>query len=147
MTPDSELYVRPGLVIPAGELHETASRSGGPGGQNVNKVNTRVTLRWSVAGSEVLDEPLRRRLLERLGPRVTRAGNVVVHASRHRSRARNRALARERLAELLSEALHTRRSRIATRAGRATRERAKVSKQRRSQLKRSRRRVRPADDS
>lgn len=135
----SDLEVRPGLVIPAGELRESASRSGGPGGQHVNKANTRVTLRWSVAESACLDEAMRGRLRRRLGDRLTRAGELVVHAQRHRSRERNRELARERLAELVRAALATRARRVATRPTRSSRRRRLEDKRRRGSLKRSRR--------
>lgn len=137
-----DLQIRTGLSIPGSELKETASRSSGPGGQHVNKTNTRVTLRWSVAESEALSPQQRRRLLRRLAPRLTRRLQLVVHAGRFRSRARNRQLARERLVELVREALRTRRTRVATRPSRAARERTRAVKQRRSAVKRVRGRVR-----
>lgn len=135
----TDLEVRSDLVIPAGELRETASRSGGPGGQHVNKTSTRVTLRWSVAESACLDAAQRRRLTRRLAGRLTRAGELVVHARRHRSRARNRELARERLAELVREGLARPRRRVATRPTRAARARRIETKRRRGSLKRTRR--------
>lgn len=135
----NDLEVRPGLVIPAAELRETASRSGGPGGQHVNKTSTRVTLRWNVAESACLGAEQRRRLARRLGARLTRAGELVVHARRHRSRARNRELARERLAELVREGLARPRRRVATRPTRTSRARRIEGKRRRGALKRTRR--------
>jgi ribosome-associated protein len=140
---DRDLPVRHGLVIPGRELRETASRSGGPGGQHVNKTSTRVTLRWNVRESEALQTGERRRLLRRLGTRLTRGGDLVVHARRHRSRARNRELARQRLAELVAEALRTRRPRVATQPGRAARQRRLDEKQSRARIKRTRRPVHP----
>lgn len=137
--------MRHDLTIPAAEIHEAASRSSGPGGQHVNKSNTRVTLRWSVAESSALTPLQRRRLLQRLEGRLTQRGHLVVHAGRHRSRARNRELARERLAELVTEALRSRASRVPTRPGAAARRRAIESKRRRSAVKRARGRVRPDD--
>ena len=95
---ERDLPVRRGLAIPAGELRESASRAGGPGGQHVNKVSTRVTLRWNALESAVLTPAQLGRLRRRLRTRLTRNGELVVHARRHRSRARNRELARERLA-------------------------------------------------
>jgi len=135
-----DLPVRPGLVIPAAELEEAASRSGGPGGQHVNKTSTRVTLRWHLRASESLDPVDRTRLLRRLGTRLTRAGDLVVHARRHRSRARNRELARERLVEIVLDALATRTSRTATRPTRASRKRRLDDKRHRSSVKRTRQR-------
>ena len=142
--PGQALEIRPGLRIPADEIHETASRSGGPGGQHVNKTETRVTLRWNLAESRVLGEDRRRRLLARLASRLTNRGHLVVHAQRFRSRGRNRALARERLAELVWEALRPRTARVATRPSRAQRERRLDAKRRRSSTKRGR--DRPRED-
>ena len=139
--------MRRGVVIPASELEETASRSGGPGGQHVNKSNTRVTLRWCLRESSVLDPVARRRVEERLGARVTRAGELIVHAGTHRSRERNRALARERLAELVRNALRTRVPRVPTRAGAGVRARGREDKRRHSATKRARRRVRRDEDA
>ncbi len=135
----SDLRVQPGLVIPAAELRESASRSGGPGGQHVNKTSTRVTLRWNLDDSDCVTAAQRTRLRRRLGSRLTQSGDVVVHARRHRSQARNRVLARERLAELLREALAPRRPRVPTRPTRASKERRLEAKRRRSTLKRLRR--------
>jgi len=132
------LRIRADLTIPADELHETASRSSGPGGRHVNKTETRVTLRWSVVESRAIGEERRERLLARLGGRLTNRGHLVVHAQRHRSRSRNRELARERLAELVRDALRTRRTRVATKPSRAQRSRRLDSKRRRSALKRAR---------
>jgi ribosome-associated protein len=140
-----DLPVRRGLLIPGSELREQASRAGGPGGQHVNKANTRVTLRWSFANSGALSEAQRARIARRLATRVTRQGELVVHAADERSRARNRALARERLAALVRGALALRRPRRPTRPTAGGRERRLGAKQRRSELKRARR-PRPSDE-
>jgi ribosome-associated protein len=142
--PGRDLEVRPDLVIPAEELRETASRAGGPGGQHVNKASTRVTLRWNAAGSAVLGPARRARLLQQLASRLTRSGELIVHAARHRSRARNRELARERLGELVRNALAQRRPRRETRPTSGSRESRLSSKRRRSALKRGR--ARPGAD-
>lgn len=108
--PGRDLQVPPGpglpegLVVPAAELVERFSRSSGPGGQSVNTTDSRVELEYDVAGSAVLTEPQRRRVLSRLEGRLTE-GRLVVDASEHRSQHRNRVAARERLAELLRSAL------------------------------------------
>jgi ribosome-associated protein len=141
-----DLRIRSGLVIPASELLETASRSSGPGGQHVNKTSTRVTLRWNVQASPLLSSAQRRRLTERLGPRITRAGNLIVHCGASRSRAKNRETARQRLAELVRDGLHTTRQRVATRPGKGARERRLSEKKQRSTTKRQRGRVRDRDD-
>ena len=139
---ERDLPVRRGLAIPAGELRESASRAGGPGGQHVNKVSTRVTLRWNALESAVLTPTQLGRLRRRLRTRLTRNGELIVHARQHRSRARNRELARERLAELVREALASRKPRVPTRPSRAARERALAAKHRRSGIKSARRPVR-----
>lgn len=136
-----DLEVKRRLVIPAAELRESASRSGGPGGQHVNKTSTRVTLRWCAAESAVLSGSQRARLRRRLGSRLTRSGDLVVHARRFRSRGRNRELARERLAELVRDALATPKARVPTARSRASRERTLQAKQRRARIKRTRGRV------
>lgn len=145
MTASEDLRVSERVVIPAEEIHETASRSGGPGGQHVNRRNTRVTLRWNVRESGALEPAQRARLLRRLGARLTRRHHLVVHASRHRSRARNRELARERLAQLVALALARRNKRVATAPSRASRRRALEAKRRRGAVKRDR--ARPSRDS
>jgi ribosome-associated protein len=144
---DGDIPVRRGIVIPASELEESASRSSGPGGQNVNKSNTRVTLRWRLRDSAALDAAARRRVEERLGARVTRAGELIVHAQTHRSRERNRALARDRLAELVRDALRQRAPRVPTRAGAGVRARGREDKRRTSARKHARRAVRRDEDA
>lgn len=138
------LFVRPDLVIPADELGFEASRAGGPGGQNVNKVSSRVTLRWSPATSRVLDAARRERLQHALAGRLTRAGELVLHCDDTRSQLQNRALVRERLAALLREALQVRKRRRATRPTHGSQVRRREGKRRRSQVKRQR--GRPGSD-
>ena len=134
---------RPDLEIPDGELDEQFVRAGGPGGQNVNKVATKVVLRFSIAKSACLSQSQRDRLLAGLAARLSGEGELVIHASRHRDQSRNRSDARERLAELLREALQPRRRRRATRPTRGSKERRLEAKKQRSQTKRLRR----GDDS
>ena len=135
-----DLRVSRGLVIPAGELHASASRSGGPGGQHVNKSNTRVTLRWNIETSEALSDRQRTLLLSRLDHRLTRGGELVLHAGRARSRARNLERARERLVEIVADGLATARTRIATKASAGARKRQAQQKKHRSAIKSQRRR-------
>lgn len=135
-----DLEVRAGVTIPGAELREAASRSGGPGGQHVNKTSTRVTLRWNARESRALSDTRRRRLLRRLATRLTRSGDLVVHASRHRSRARNRELARERLAELVRDAIAAPKRRVATKPSKASKSRRVETKRARSSVKRTRQR-------
>ncbi len=135
-----DLRVRRGLVIPAGELRASTSRSSGPGGQHVNKSNTRVTLRWNIEASDVLSARQLALLRSRLDRRLTRAGELVLHAGRARSRARNLERARERLVEIVSQGLSTARARIATKASAGHRKRRVQQKRHRSAVKSRRRR-------
>jgi ribosome-associated protein len=135
-----DLRVRRGLVIPAGELRASASRSSGPGGQHVNKSSTRVTLRWNIETSEALSDRQRALLRSRIEHRLTRGGELVLHAGRARSRARNLERARERLVEIVSEGLATARTRIATQPSAGARKRQAQQKRHRSAVKSQRRR-------
>ncbi len=133
------LRVNSRLVIPPEELSVSYARAGGPGGQNVNKVATKVVLRFSVTASGVLGPTRRARLQQRLASRLSGAGELVLHASRHRERARNLQDALERLATMLREALAVPRVRRPTRPTRASKQRRLEAKRRRGDLKRSRR--------
>ncbi|HYO14067.1 MAG TPA: alternative ribosome rescue aminoacyl-tRNA hydrolase ArfB [Thermoanaerobaculia bacterium] len=127
-----------GLAIPDEEVTFATSRSGGPGGQNVNKLETRVTLRFDLAGSAVLTEEQKARLRERLGTRITRAGILQVTSQRHRTQAANRDAAVKRFAELVREALQEEAPRKKTRPSRAAKARRVEAKRRQSQRKRQR---------
>ena len=133
-----------GLCIPLSELRFSFARSPGPGGQHVNKVNTRVEVRFDLAASPSLPEQLRRRALARLGGRLNRAGQLVVASSRHRSQSRNRQDCVERFRALLAEALRPpapRRRR--TRPGRAAIARRREAKKHQSRKKSLRKRPDP----
>lgn len=138
----SHVRINAGLEIPLDEVRFTASRAGGPGGQHVNKVNSRITLHFDVDGSPSLDDDQRRRLHARLPTRIGRDGVLRLHVQAHRSQARNREVAVERFAELLSDALRPRRPRKPTRVSRTQKERRLESKRRRSDTKQSRKPIR-----
>lgn len=133
-----DLRVTDRLVIPGAELRERFSRSSGPGGQGVNTTDSRVELSYDIAGSAVLAESLRARLIERLGTRLV-SGVLTVAASEHRAQLANREAARARLAALLREAAAPPPpARRPTRPTRAAKERRLAAKRRRSELKRGR---------
>ncbi len=127
------------VMVPEAEIEVRASRSSGPGGQNVNKVETRIELRFDLAGSAVFDAATKQRLRARLGKRVTEDGVVRVVCQVHRSRARNEAEARLRLVALLQRALTPPRPRRQTRPTLASRQRRLEAKRQRAASKRARR--------
>ncbi|RTQ53669.1 aminoacyl-tRNA hydrolase [Hymenobacter gummosus] len=96
------------------ELQVQTSRSSGPGGQNVNKVESRVELRFDVANSLLLSEEQKQRILEKIGPQLTADGLLVVTAQEDRSQLRNKELALKKLHDALLKALHRPKPRKAT---------------------------------
>jgi ribosome-associated protein len=126
------------ITIDGGELDFVASRSAGPGGQNVNKVSTRITLRFEVAGSPSLAPGDKERILERLATRINNAGVLRVTSQRHRTQAANREAAAERFAELVRDALEESPERRPTRVPRVARRKRLDEKRRRGRLKKER---------
>lgn len=127
-----------GLGIPDEEVSFVTSRSGGPGGQNVNKLETRVTLRFDLAASPSLTEEQKTRLRERLATRITRAGILHVTSQKHRTQAENREASVARFAELLREGLREEAPRKATKVPKAAKRRRIESKRRRGLRKKER---------
>ena len=120
-------------------LEARFTRSGGPGGQNVKKLNTRARLLFDFEACDLLSDNQKRRIRARLATRLSRDGRLGVVASRSRTQAANRAAAESRLIELIEESLKTRRVRVATRPTRASRERRIQDKRHKGDQKRSRR--------
>jgi ribosome-associated protein len=131
--------VNNGLELPDTELTWRFSPSGGPGGQHANRSHTRVELTWSIAGSAVLSDGQRRRLLARLGPVVT------VSADDERSQTRNRDVAERRLADRVRDALKIEKPRRKTKPSKGSQERRLRAKRSRSQDKRLRQRPKHDD--
>lgn len=132
------LIIAEGVEIPDDELTFTTSRSGGPGGQHVNKTETKVTVRFDVAHSPSLPGDVRVRLLAALGARVGADGTVRVVCQASRSQYANRVTAEARLVALLAEALVPVAPRFATKIPRAAKRRRIESKKRRGGIKRNR---------
>lgn len=132
------IEIAPGVAIGDDEVRFSASRSGGPGGQHVNKVATRVALRFDLEGSPSLTPEQKARIRKRLGARVASDGTVRVVSRRHRSQHANRVAALGRLVELLREALRPETPRRATAVPAAERERRLEAKRKRALRKRER---------
>jgi len=128
------------------ELVFSASRSGGPGGQNVNKVNTRVTLEFDLEHSPAFDEAQRALLRQRLATRLTKEGVLRVVAQVHRSQAANREEALARFVRLLQAALKPRAPRRPTAVPAATKRARLDQKIRRGRLKQHRTKPAPAEE-
>ena len=133
------------LLIPDDELEFRMGTSSGPGGQNVNRVRTRVSVYFNVASSKSLSEAQRERIFHHLARRISKEGVLRVRSQRHRTQQMNRATAEQRLGELLADALHVPRPRKKTKSPAQARERRLEEKKRRSRLKRDRSGLRPKD--
>lgn len=99
------LFVRPNLTIPARHLEVRVSRSGGPGGQHVNKTETQVELRFNVGACDLLPEPVKQRLRILAGRRLTKDDILQVVCGKHRERPQNRSACDTRMRNLILEAL------------------------------------------
>jgi len=136
---EEPLEINDKVTIPAGELTVRASRSGGPGGQHVNKTASRVSLYWDLANTTALDQQQRARVMRRLASRLTRDGFIAVHVEDERSQHQNRRIARERLAALVAQALQARRARRPTTVSASQKRRRLEGKRRTAEKKRLRR--------
>lgn len=132
------IKISEGLSIPEDELYFTASRSSGAGGQNVNKVSTRMTLWFDVLNSPSLSEEEKQRILKKLSTRINRAGVLWINAQQTRSQALNRDLALQRFVQLLSQSLIKPRFRKKTRIPRRVQEERIAEKKRRGRVKENR---------
>jgi len=129
----------PGVFVPSRTMRFTFSRSSGPGGQNVNKVNTRAELRIAVADIEGLSDPARARLRKLAGSRLTRESEILIVCDRSRSQRMNREEAIERLTELVAQAAVEPKVRKKKKPSRATKARRVEHKRRLTKKKEQRR--------
>jgi len=134
------LYITSILEIPLADLRFKFNRSSGPGGQNVNKLNTRAELQYNFAQSAVLSALQRQRIAEKLSARLNSKGLLIVNSERFRTQGRNREDCLDKLSALLAEAIKPPPpKRRKTKPGRAARARRLDGKKRHSEKKKSRR--------
>jgi ribosome-associated protein len=115
------------------------SRSSGPGGQNVNKVNSRVTLRWRPEDSQVISDAVKRRFVENYSARLTEAGEILISSGASREQKLNKDAVLKRLCQMLASVLRPPKKRVATKPGKAAKERRLKEKKQHSEKKRIRR--------
>jgi len=134
-----DLVVTPRLTIPGGELSIAFARSGGPGGQNVNKVASKVDLRWNPARSSALGDDDRAWLLERLGSRLTTDGTLIVTSTKTRDQIQNRDDATSKLTLIVRSALERPKKRRETKVSKGAKRRRVADKRHHAEIKRNRR--------
>lgn len=134
----NDLLVKNGFIIPGCEIEIISSRSGGSGGQHVNKTDTRITVRWNVKETIALNEEQKKRILEKLKSRLTEDGDLIVHCSTSRSQSQNKEMALARLGDEIRNALYVPKKRMATRVPKAAKASRLQAKTRRSMIKKMR---------
>lgn len=132
------VLIKDGLIIPIYEIEFSASRAGGPGGQHVNKTNTRITLRWNVTSSMALNEEQKQRLQDKLQSELTTTGDLIIHSSESRSQEHNKKAALARFAQKINKALQVPKKRMKPRVSKSAKEKRLQSKKQRGELKKMR---------
>ncbi len=134
-----DLLIQDGITIPATELEISASRSGGAGGQSVNKTSSRISVRWNVITTNVLSEHQKHQVMEKLQSELTTDGDIIVHHSSSRSQHQNKKMALEILANKIRTALHVPKKRMKSKAPKGVKEARLKHKKKRSEVKKLRR--------
>ncbi|MHC4843327.1 MAG: alternative ribosome rescue aminoacyl-tRNA hydrolase ArfB [Planctomycetota bacterium] len=132
------INIAPNTTISKDEITYSFARSAGPGGQNVNKLNTKVTAVFNVSSCENITPYHKKRILSKLKTRTTKDGLLKVSSQKHRTQKANRITARDRLIELLIDALKKRKPRKRTTVPRYAKEKRLAEKKRRGAIKKLR---------
>jgi ribosome-associated protein len=141
----ADLYINARLTIPSEEISVSTARSSGPGGQNVNKVNSKVTLHWSPGDCATLRADWCRRFVASYANRINREGQIVISSQQYRDQSRNLADARQRLVSMLLSCQNPPKTRKATRPTLGSKRRRLEQKRQQSQKKQNRQRPRRDD--
>jgi ribosome-associated protein len=136
--PRDDLVVSPRLTIPAGEFEWTFARGSGPGGQNVNKVNSKAMLRWTPAVSPALPVEMRQRFVSRYASRLTEAGDLILTSDEHRDQPQNMRACLDKLREMIAAVQRAPKIRRPTRPTKGSQRRRLANKQQRAETKRRR---------
>ncbi len=141
------IVINASTAIPDVEIQFSATRSAGPGGQNVNKVNSCVVLEFDLKGSSAFTPYQKQRIAESLGSRMNKQGILRMQAQRYRSQMANREELVRRFVALLQKALQPKKHRVPTRVPSGVREKRLELKKQRTQTKRTRQTPRNFDDA
>ena len=134
----TDIPIKNGIIIPEKELTITTSRAGGPGGQHVNKANTKITIHWNPIESAALTYEQKELIIKNLSHQLTTDGILVLHNRSTRSQAQNKQLAYDELAKRLRKALHVPKKRMKTKPSFGTKEKRLKVKKQRSEIKKLR---------
>lgn len=134
----SDIFMQEEIIIPEHELEISTSRSGGAGGQHVNKTESKVTVRWNIKTSNAITDEQKARIIKNLGTRLTENGDFIIHSSESRSQQHNRMAALKRLEKEIKKALHVPKKRMKTRVSKQAKEARLQEKKYRSSIKKLR---------